>query len=106
MAEFFGFGGYTRQAEGFLSWQHLTFVTALMAVMVLLAVFLGKANKSKTEKEKNRGLIWAALLIDGFEIFSQKQDLRCHQDYVKQNRCPAHFDAPDTCHGVWNRADR
>lgn len=69
MAEFFGFGGYTRPAEGFLSWQHLTFVTALMAVMVLLAVFLGKANKSKTEKEKNRGLIWAALLIDGFEIF-------------------------------------
>ena len=40
MAEFFGFGGYTRPAEGFLSWQHLTFVTALMAVMVLLAVFL------------------------------------------------------------------
>ena len=36
MAEFFGFGGYTRPAEGFLSWQHLTFVTALMAAMVLL----------------------------------------------------------------------
>ena len=69
MREFFGFGGYSRPAEGFMSWQHLTFVTALMAVMVLLAVFLGKHNRNQTEKQKNRVLIWAALLIDGFELF-------------------------------------
>ena len=69
MAEFFGFGGYTRPAEGFLSWQHLTFVTALMAAMVLLAVFLGKRNRNADARKKNTVLIWAALLIDGFEIF-------------------------------------
>lgn len=69
MKEFFGFGGYSRPAEGFMSWQHLTFVTSLMAVMVLLAVFFGKRNRNKTEAQKNMGLVWAALLIDGFEIF-------------------------------------
>lgn len=69
MAEFFGFGGYSRPAEGFLSWQHLTFVTALMAAMVLLAVFLGKGNRNASEREKNRVLVWAAFLINGFEIF-------------------------------------
>ena len=68
MAEFFGFGGYTRPAEGFLSWQHLTFVTALMAAMVWLAAFLGKRNRNADERQKNKVLIWAALLIDGFEI--------------------------------------
>ena len=69
MREFFGFGGYTRQAEGFLSWQHLTFVTAIMAVMVGLAVFLGKRNRNGTDRQKNKVLIAAALLIDGFELF-------------------------------------
>ena len=69
MREFFGFGGYTREAEGFLSWQHLTFVTAIMAVMVGLAVFLGKRNQKASDSRKNRVLIIAALLIDGFELF-------------------------------------
>lgn len=69
MREFFGFGGYQRAAEGFLSWQHLTFVTSLMAVMVLLSVLLGKQRRSMTENAKNRVLIWAAILIDGFELF-------------------------------------
>lgn len=35
----------------------------------LLAGVLGKRNHGKTETEKNRVLIWTALLIDGFEIF-------------------------------------
>ena len=39
MKEFFGIGGYERPAEGFLSWQHLLFVSILMAVMIGLAVF-------------------------------------------------------------------
>ena len=69
MKEFFGFGGYTREPEGFLSWQHLTFVTCLVAVMIALAVLLGVRNKKKTEREKNIPLIWAAILIDAFEIF-------------------------------------
>ena len=69
MREFFGFGGYTRPAEGFLSWQHLLFVGSLLVAMVLLAVFLGKAYAFRSDREKNKVLIWAALLIDGFEIF-------------------------------------
>ena len=45
MREFFGFGGYMREAEGFLSWQHLLFVSALMAAMIVLAVVIGRKNK-------------------------------------------------------------
>ena len=48
MKEFFGIGGYQRTPEGFLSWQHLTFATALMAIMVLSAILLGKQNKNKS----------------------------------------------------------
>lgn len=69
MKEFMGFGGYSRPAEGFLSWQHLTFVTSLMIIMVATALYLGRKNRNASEKQKNRVLIAAALLIDGFEIF-------------------------------------
>ena len=69
MKEFFGFGGYTRTPEGFLSWQHLTFVGILLTVMVVLAVVLGKINRNKTLEGKNSVLIWSAILIDAFEIF-------------------------------------
>ncbi|MBQ3791846.1 MAG: YwaF family protein [Clostridia bacterium] len=69
MEEFFGINGYAREAEGFLSFQHLLFVTAVMAVMVSLAVFFGRRNKNRSEKEKNRVLVWAAILIDAFELF-------------------------------------
>ena len=68
MKEFFGIGGYTRTPEGYMSWQHLTFVTSLMLIMIGLAVFLGLRNKQRDEKTKNNVLIWAALLIDSFEI--------------------------------------
>ena len=69
MKEFFGFGGYARPAEGFFSWQHLVFVTSLMIVMVLCALLLGKGNRNGTLAQKNKVLIWAAFLIDGFELF-------------------------------------
>ncbi len=75
MKEFFGFGGYQREPEGFLSWQHLTFVTSLMIIMVALAVFLGKKYRSSDEKSRNKVLIWAAILINSFELF--KIVLRC-----------------------------
>ena len=68
MKEFFGFGGYQRAAEGAFSWQHLTFVTALMAAMVFLAVWYGRRNRNAGERIKNIPLIWAALLIDGVEL--------------------------------------
>lgn len=69
MREFFGFGGYTRPAEGYFSWQHLSFVTFLMVVMTVMAVWLGLRNKNKTEQSKNRVLMVAAILIDSFELF-------------------------------------
>lgn len=69
MKEFFGFGGYSRTPEGFLSWQHLTFVGSLLVLMVVLAVILGKRNSLKSIQEKNKVLIVAALLIDSLEIF-------------------------------------
>lgn len=69
MREFFGFGGYQRTPEGFMSWQHLVFVTSLILVMIGLAVFLGRRNKNRSDAAKNAVLIWAALLIDGFELF-------------------------------------
>jgi len=68
MAEFFGFGGYTRPAEGYLSWQHLLFVSLLMGVMIALAVCLGRKNRYEDIRKRNRVLIVAALLMDGIEL--------------------------------------
>ena len=68
MKDFFGFGGYQREPEGYMSWQHLLFVSILMVIMVTLAVVLGIKNKDKELKQKNKVLIWAAILIDGFEL--------------------------------------
>jgi uncharacterized membrane protein YwaF len=78
MKEFSGIGGYAREPEGYLSWQHLTFVSLLMIAMIALAVFLGLRNKCRDSKAKNAVLVWAAILIDGFEIF--KIILNCSQD--------------------------
>lgn len=69
MREFFGFGGYQREPEGYFSWQHIAFVTCFMVVMVTAAILLGNRNRHKSEREKNTVLIWAAILIDAFEIF-------------------------------------
>ncbi len=69
MKEFLGIGGYTRAAEGFLSWQHILFVGSLLAFMVILSVYLGRRNRLGTAKQKNLPLIWAAILINAFEIF-------------------------------------
>ncbi len=69
MKEFFGFGGYARPAEGFLSWQHLCFVSFLMVIMVALAWFLGRRNRHKDFSKKNSVLVAAAIAIDAFELF-------------------------------------
>ena len=68
MAEFFGFGGYKRTPEGYMSWQHLLFVSLLMLAMIALAIFFGLKNRKKDDKTKNKVLIWSAILIDSFEI--------------------------------------
>lgn len=83
MKEFFGFGGYNRTPEGFMSWQHITFVTTLLVVMTFLAVFFGRKNRNAEEGKKNRVLCIAAILIDAFELF--KIVLLCirHQDALQ-----------------------
>ena len=69
MREFFGFGGYTRDAEGWLSWQHLSFVTVLVAAAVVLGVLLGRRNRPRPQERKNRVLIVSAIWIDALELF-------------------------------------
>ena len=68
LREFFGYGGYTREPEGYFSWQHILFVTSLMAVMIALAIIFGLRNRHKEEKIKNRVIIASAILIDAIEI--------------------------------------
>lgn len=68
MKEFFGFPEYTRTPEGFMSWQHILFVTSLMLIMIGLAIFIGTRNRNKDERIKNRVLMVSAILIDSFEI--------------------------------------
>ena len=63
MGEFFGIPEYQRLAEGFMSWQHLLFVTILNVAMVVAAVVLGKIYKNKEASEKNKVLIVTAILV-------------------------------------------
>lgn len=69
MKDFLGLEGYNRSPEGYMSWQHLTFVGLLMATMVILAIIFGRKNRNKDEKIKNKVLIVSAILIDSIEIF-------------------------------------
>ena len=68
MKEFFGFGGYTRPADGYLSWQHLVFVTSLMIIMVGLAVFFGLKSRGREYKDKNKVIIIASRAINVVEL--------------------------------------
>ena len=68
MKEFFGIGGYTREPEGYLSPEHLLFVTSLMAVMTALASWLGLRNRNRSPAGR-RVLMIAAILIDSIELF-------------------------------------
>ncbi len=69
MKEFFGIGGYQREAEGFMSWQHLLFVTLLMIAMVALAAWLGRKYRFAQDGVKNKVLIVSAITIDALELF-------------------------------------
>lgn len=68
-SEFFGINGYTRPAEGYMSLEHLAFVTSLMVVMIACAVIFGLRNKHKSGVQKNRALIVSAIAIDAVELF-------------------------------------
>lgn len=69
MKQYLGFGELTAQPSGAYSWQHLTFVTALVLIMAALAVWIGLVYRKHPEKNKNVPLIWAAVLINLVEIF-------------------------------------
>ena len=73
MREFFGLevenGGYLREPEGYLSWQHLVFVTLICLTAILLGILLGRRNRSRSDRVKNRVLIMAALLFDALDLF-------------------------------------
>ena len=75
MLEFFGLKKfvdgeyeYIRDAEGAWSWQHLSFVCSLIALMIGLAIYIGLKFRGKPYEVKNKVLIWCAFLINGFEI--------------------------------------
>lgn len=68
MGEFFGIPEYQRPGEGFMSWQHILFVTLLNVVMVVAAIIIGKKYKGKDAAEKNKVLIVTAILVDAIEI--------------------------------------
>lgn len=69
LKEFFGFGGYTREPEGYMSAEHLIFVTTLMVLMIALAVLLGLRNRALPDRQKNKVLVITAIAIDSLEIF-------------------------------------
>ena len=75
MKQYLGFGELTAQPSGAYSWQHLTFVTALVLIMAAVAVWIGLVYRKHPEKNKNVPLIWAAVLINLVEIF--KITLNC-----------------------------
>lgn len=68
MKEFFGIGGFQREPEGAWSWQHILFVSLMLLTAIGLAIYLGKTFRNKEQSSKNKVLIWAAILIDGFEL--------------------------------------
>ena len=87
LKEFFGFGGYERSAEGFLSWQHLLFVSIVMMIMVACALVLGLKNKTKDDVTKNKVLIISAILIDSFEIFKIIRNTFLKPMYLATKKC-------------------
>lgn len=76
--QFMGFEADPREPEGWLSWQHLTYVTAIIAMTVLLALWLGKRNRGKSLQEKKKTLRIAAIVMLASEI--TKIIIYCIQD--------------------------
>ena len=66
---FFGFDEDPRTPEGWLSWQHLTYVTLLVIAVVLLGARLGVRFRSLPEMQRRRPLRVAAVLMLAMELF-------------------------------------
>ena len=63
LKDFWGIGGYVRKPEGYMSWQHLTFVSSLMLIMIALSVFFGIRNRKKSLDDRNRALKVSAVAL-------------------------------------------
>jgi uncharacterized membrane protein YwaF len=68
MKEFLGIGGYSREPEGYLSWQHILFVGLLLTAMFTLSIWLGLRNRKRSDSARNSVLIATAILMDVIEI--------------------------------------
>ena len=69
MSDFWGIGGFQREPEGLFSWQHITFVSALMLIMFVCAIVFGNKYRNSSDDKKRKIIIIAAILIDSFELF-------------------------------------
>ncbi|MCR5693997.1 MAG: YwaF family protein [Clostridia bacterium] len=69
LREFFGYGGYERAPEGFLSWQHLLFISYFLAAMVFFGIYFGLRNRHADDVAKNKVLVATAIVINAFELF-------------------------------------
>lgn len=78
IGQFMGFEEDFREPEGWLSWQHLTYVTVIIAIAVLWGLWLGKRNRGKSIQEKKRPLRIAAVVMLVSEI--TKITIFCIQD--------------------------
>ena len=63
MKDFWGVGGYTRVPEGYMSWQHLTFVSSLMLIMIVLALAIGLRDRKRTGESSLVLKVSAVLLV-------------------------------------------
>ena len=81
MKEFFGFGGYTREPEGYMSWQHLLFVSSLMAIMITLAIIFGRKYRNEVDEKKNKVQVYkqeqygAKEIRTKYDVLSEKDGL-------------------------------
>ena len=85
MGSFFGKPEYG-VAQGAYSWQHLLFVSSFIIVMIMLAIIFGLKNKNKDDATKNKVLIWAALLINAFELFKIAFNIGASEDGMSWTR--------------------
>ncbi len=85
MGSFFGKPEYGNP-QGAYSKEHLIFVGILLLCMTILAIVLGVRNRKKSESVKNKVLIWAAILINGFELFKIAFNLGCSDDGMSWTR--------------------
>lgn len=66
--DFFGFGGYKREPEGWGSWQQLLLVTSFVVAMVFFAVYFGMRYRHKEESKKLFVLKVTAIAVDTIEL--------------------------------------